>query len=266
MAISLSYLLDGTQVTATSVTAQLTNGILSIGSNAAGSTILGFAFTPTGGGTGTYTLGFLSSANAQLQVGNPAQGWQAAVGLGSGSITLTSLTSTSVSGTFQFTMVPSTGAGTRNITQGQFNVTLTTAPAPSPTPSTNTFSATISGTPWTASLSRSARITAGLLTITGQDTSGRVVTMVLVGVSQLSLKPGDQPAHVNLGTGGPSTMLMTLGATSWSNGFAGATGEALISAISSAHVTGTFTVTLIGPTGTPNAVFTNGQFDLDITP
>src|SRR6266849_3613588 len=80
---SFSFRLDGNQVTATNVTAALANGILTIaGGNTSSNTTLSFAITPTSAGVGTYTLGPLSPANALLLVGNPAQGWNAAVGIG----------------------------------------------------------------------------------------------------------------------------------------------------------------------------------------
>src|SRR5687767_12134198 len=128
-ASSMTFRVDGTASTASSVTGNLTNGILSVaGTDAARATTLSFAVTPTAAGTGTYTLGPLSSANALIMIGNPAAGWQAAVGIGSGTITINTLTTTSASGTFSFTLaaVPGTGAtGTKSITEGTFNVTFT---------------------------------------------------------------------------------------------------------------------------------------------
>jgi len=124
---SFSFRLDGTLVPGTNVTATLAAGILSIGGgNTSTNTTLGFAFQPTAAGVGTYTLGPLSSANAFLLVGNPAQGWNAAVGIGSGSITLNTFTATTASGTFQFVLNPQPGAsGIRNVTEGAFTVTFT---------------------------------------------------------------------------------------------------------------------------------------------
>ena len=123
---SLSFKIDGSLLTATSVTATFTNGVLAVGGgDASKATILGFALATSSVGAGTYTLGPLSSANAFLQLGNPALGWNAAVGIGSGSIVLTTLTTTSASGTFSFNLValPNTAAtGTKAITEGAFNV------------------------------------------------------------------------------------------------------------------------------------------------
>ena len=78
---SMTFRVDGTATTASSVTGNLANGILSVaGTDASRATTLSFALTPTPTGTGTYTLGPLSSANALILIGNPAAGWQAAVG------------------------------------------------------------------------------------------------------------------------------------------------------------------------------------------
>ena len=123
---SLSFKIDGSLLTATSVTATFTNGILAIGGgDVSKQTILGFAVTPSSAGAGTYTLGPLSSANALLQLGNPVLGWDAAVGIGSGTIVVSAISSTSASGTFSFNLIalPNTAAtGTKAITEGVFNV------------------------------------------------------------------------------------------------------------------------------------------------
>src|SRR6185295_14492342 len=109
---ALTFKVDGVSESATSVTAGLANGILSIGgTDSSRATTLSFALTPTAAGTGTYTLGALSAANAQVLIGNPAAGWQAAVGIGSGTITITSLTSTAASGTFSFSLAAVAGSG-----------------------------------------------------------------------------------------------------------------------------------------------------------
>ena len=122
---SISFKIDGAPVAATGVTATFANGILTVGGgDSSRNAVLGFAVTPTG--PGVYALGPLSAANALLTMGNPAAGWNAAVGIGSGSITLTTLTSAGASGTFTFNLVavPNTGAtGTKAITEGVFNVT-----------------------------------------------------------------------------------------------------------------------------------------------
>jgi hypothetical protein len=263
---------DGTQHTATSVTAGLSNGILSVGgTDTARSTTLGFALTPTPTGTGTYTMGPLNPANAQLLVGSPAAGWQAGVGIGSGTITVTTLTATGAAGTFSFTLnaVPGSGAtGTRSVTEGSFNVTFTSAAAPTPTPSGgSTFTVSIDGAPWSSSLSRRATMTNNILTITGQDTNFRVITLAVPISSGLMIPPSG-PATVTLDftSGTRGTVTMVQGAQNWDNGRSGATGSFTVTSISQNRVTGTFNVTLINSpsnaTPVPNAVLTNGQFDM----
>jgi hypothetical protein len=124
----LTFKVDGATHAATSSVAGFANGILSIsGTDASRSTTLGFAVTPTAVGTGTYSLGPLSAANASLSVGNPAAGWQAGVGIRSGPITITALSSTSAAGTFSFSLAPVGGAGagaTARLTSGTFDMAL----------------------------------------------------------------------------------------------------------------------------------------------
>lgn len=123
---SVTFRVDGAQHTASAVTATYAGGILSIGATDTGRlTTLGFALS--GATTGTYTAGPTSATNALLQIGNPAQGWQAGVGFGSGSVTLTTFTATSAVGTFTFTLVPVAGTGStgnKAVTDGAFNVTI----------------------------------------------------------------------------------------------------------------------------------------------
>ena len=268
----MSFKVDGTSTAAGSVTAGMAGGILSVGgTDASRSTTLSFALTPTAAGTGTYVLGPSSAANAMILIGNPAAGWQAGVGIGGGTITITTLTSTSASGTFSFTLtaVPGTGAtGTKAISEGAFNVTLTAAPAPAPTPSSgSTISVLIDGAPWTSALSRRATLTNNILTITGQDTNFRVIT-IAVPLSAGLLVPPSPPATVTLdftpGVHGVATMV--LGAQNWDNGHDGGQGSFTVTSISATRVTGTFTVTLvnnpINAVPVPTARLTNGTFDM----
>ena len=268
----MTFRVDGTATTTASATASFANGILSIaGTDTARSTTIGFAVTPTAAGVGTYTLGPSSSANAQLFVGNPASGWQAAVGSGSGTITVTALTSTNASGTFSFSLVavPGTGAtGTKSITEGVFNVALTTAPPPAATPNGgNTFSTLIDGTLWTSSFSRRATLGGNILAITGQDTNFRVITLA-VPISGGLLIPPSGPATVSLDftPGIRGTVTMVLGAQNWDNGHDGAVGTITITSLSATRVAGTFTVTLVNnplnAAPVPTARLTSGQFDM----
>jgi len=227
--------------------------------------------TPTAAGTGTYTLGALSAANAQVLIGNPAAGWQAAVGIGSGTITVTSLTSTAASGTFSFSLVAvpgSTAAGTKSITEGAFNVTFTSVPAPAPTPTGgSTLSTLIDGVQWTSSLSRRATLTNNILAVTGQDTSFRVITFAVPLSAGLLVPPSSPPTiSLDFTPAIHGTVTMVLGAQNWDNGHAGGAGTFTVTSISATRVTGTFTVTLvsnpINVVPVPTAQLTNGQFDM----
>jgi Family of unknown function (DUF6252) len=268
----MTFRVDGTTTTANPITAGFANGILSVGgTDTSRSTTLSFALPPTSAGTGTYVLGPSSAANAMILIGNPAAGWQAAVGTGSGTIVIGTLTSTRASGTFSFTLaaVPGTGAtGTKTITEGSFDVTLTTVPTPAPTPTSgSTISVLIDGAPWTSSLSRRATLTNNFLTITGQDTSFRVITIV-VPLSAGLLVPPSQPPTITLdftsGVHGVATMV--LGAQNWDNGHDGGQGSFTVTSISATRVTGTFTVTLvnnpINVAPVPTARLTSGTFDM----
>lgn len=269
---ALTFKVDGVSESASSVTAGLANGILSIGgTDSSRATTLSFALTPTAAGTGTYTLGPLSAANAQVLIGNPAAGWQAAVGIGSGTITVTSLTSTAASGTFSFSLVAvpgSAAAGTKSITEGTFNVTFTSVPAPAPTPSGgSTLSTLIDGVQWTSSLSRRATLTNNILAVTGQDTSFRVITFAVPLSAGLLVPPSSPPTiSLDFTPAIHGTVTMVLGAQNWDNGHAGGAGSFTVTSISATRVTGTFTVTLvsnpINVVAVPTAHLTNGQFDM----
>jgi hypothetical protein len=267
----LTFKVDGAATTATSVTAGYANGILSIGgTDSARSTTLSFALTPTT--AGTYTLGPTSAANAQVLIGNPAAGWQAAVGIGSGTITVSSLTSTAASGTFSFTLVAAgPGAtGTKTITEGAFNVTFTTVPPAPPTPgSGSSLTAAIDGVPWSSSLSRRATLTNNILTITGQDTNFRVITLAVPLSAGLQVPPSPAPTiSLDFIPGIHGVVTMVLGAQNWDNGHAGGAGSFTVTSISTTRVAGTFTVTLVSNplnvVPVPTAHLTNGQFDMTL--
>jgi hypothetical protein len=254
---------------ATSITASFANGILSIGgTDSSRATTLSFALTPTAAGTGTYSLGPLSTANALVLIGNPAAGWQAAAGIGNGTITINSLTSTTASGTFSFSLVAVAGSGasgTKSITEGAFNVTFTSVPSPAPTPSGgSTISALVDGVQWTSSLTRRATLGNNFLTLTGQDTNFRVITIVVPVSSTLFVPPSQPPTILLNGTLGLVTMV--LGAQNWDNGHAGGGGTFTLTGLSVTRVTGTFTATLVlsGSNASPGsfAQLTSGQFDM----
>ncbi len=265
---TLTFKVDGgSTVTSTAPTATLAGGILSIGGGVTG-TVLGFALTPTAGGTGTYTLGALSPANASLLIGNPAAGWQAGVGIGSGTITISSLTSTTVSGTFSFSVAPvqGTGAsGTKSVTDGAFNLSLTTQ-TPPPASADTSITATVDGVAWSSSVSRRATLQNNFLTLTGQDTNGRVITFVLPFTSTVLIPPSPASVYsLNVGTANQPIVTMVLGAQNWDNSHTGATGSLTITGITQTRVTGTFQVGLVpsflNQVQTPSQI-TNGKFDM----
>ena len=126
---SASATIDGTALTATTVTAQCVNSMLTIGVGTATHTIA-FSVITTGpgtvpvpgspGGTDAGNNAVLTQLTGASVIGtwfcNLIQG-------GSGSVTITSLTATAVAGTFTFNLVPAPGSvGNRSITQGQFNI------------------------------------------------------------------------------------------------------------------------------------------------
>ena len=129
------------------------------------------------------------------------------------------------------------------------------------------MSVLIDGAPWTSALSRRATLTNNILTITGQDTNFRVIT-IAVPLSAGLLVPPSPPATVTLdftpGVHGVATMV--LGAQNWDNGHDGGQGSFTVTSISATRVTGTFTVTLvnnpINAVPVPTARLTNGTFDM----
>ncbi len=267
---SLTFKVDGgSTINSSAPTATLANGILTIGGGISG-TVLGFALTTTGNGTGTYTFGPLNTANATLLIGNPAASWQGGVGFGSGTITVSSLTSTTVSGTFSFslTAVQGSGAtGTKSVTEGAFNLTFTTTTTnPNPS-SSSTISATVDGASWSGSVSRRATLGNNLLTITGQDTNGRVITIVVTVSNNVLVPPTPTVViSLNLGQGNQPIATMVLGSQNWDNSRAGSSGSLTITGLTQTRVTGTFQMGLIAsPFNSPplvNSNITNGVFDL----
>jgi hypothetical protein len=121
--------------------------------------------------------------------------------------------------------------------------------------------------PWTSSLSRRATLTNNILTVTGQDTSFRVITLA-VPFSAGLLVPPSQPPTISLDftSAVHGTVTMVLGAQNWDNGHTGGAGSFTVTSVSTTRVTGTFTVTLvsnpINVTPVPTAHLTNGQFDM----
>jgi hypothetical protein len=158
--------------------------------------------------------------------------------------------------------------GTRAITEGVFNVTFTTTTPPNPNPSTgSSVSALVDGVAWSGSLTRRATLTNNLLTVTGQDTNFRVITLVVPVSASLQVPPSAPPViSLTFGAIPQGVVTMVLGAQNWDNGHAGGEGSFTVSSISPTRVAGTFTVTVVSnplnAVPLPTVRITNGQFDM----
>ena len=116
---SMSAKFDGADWAATlSVRASNSGTIVGVAGTDLNQT-LAFALAATA--PGTYNIGPLSPANAELTTTGGVV-YTAAGNVGSGTITITSLTATAVAGTFTFNMVKSGGGATRSVTNGVFNI------------------------------------------------------------------------------------------------------------------------------------------------
>jgi Family of unknown function (DUF6252) len=259
---TLSATIDGVPWTATvSVQTQFNNGILSFAGGDNRQT-LSIAVTANRG-TGTYVAGVVDPQNivvANLSTAGSAASWLSGPSLGTGSVTITSLTSTSASGTFTLTLAPSAGSGAtgnKALTNGVFNVTFTIPPTLPPGAGTTngTISALVDGAPWRGAVTARAANTGGFLSLTGQDTDTRLITMAL---------PASVGVH-SLAFGSSANAFMTIGGQQWVTATPGGTGSVTITTLTSTRVTGTFTMgmqpALTNPGARPSQV-TNGVFDL----
>lgn len=118
-----------------------------------------------------------------------------------------------------------------------------------------TISALVDGVAWRASVGARAATASGLVSLTGQDTDTRVITIAVpAGVGTYSLNFGNA-----------SNALMILGGQQWSTAFPGGSGSVTVTTFTATRVAGTFTMTM-QPSQTntaPRAAqVTNGQFDL----
>lgn len=212
-------------------------------------------------GLGTYVMTDTdpSAINALLALTPSGMAWQAFGSFGSGTVTITTLTSTNAVGTFSFTLrgVPGTGAtGTKSIVGGTFNVALTGQPPVPPSIVNGTISALVDGNAWRgASLARAFTV-GPVLSVAGQDTDGRALTMAIVATG---------PGTYSLNHPNASNAVMTLGGQQWFTAFVGGLGTVTITQFTSTRVAGTFALTLQPSTVNmnPRAVdVTNGQFDI----
>ena len=123
------------------------------------------------------------------------------------------------------------------------------------------FSATIDGTPWTASAAstHAGGSANGTFTITGAE-SGANPTALGITVFNIA-GPGTYP----LGVGGSvvgGTAAVTSGASAFLTPLSGSAGTVTISAVSATHITGTFAFTAgVAPS---TRVVTGGSFDLPV--
>jgi hypothetical protein len=245
------------------VQTQFNNGILSIagGDNRQ---LLSFAVTANRG-SGTYTTGVIDPNNVVVStlsnVGGAAA-WLSGPTFGSGSVTITSLTSTSAAGTFTLTLAPTAGTGATGnkvITNGVFNVTFTVPPTlpPGAGAVNGTISASVDGVAWRGAVSARATTTNGLVSITGQDTDTRLISLAFF---------ASGPGTVSLNYPNPSHGSMNLGGQFWDTAtFPGGTGSVVVTTITATRVTGTFSMTMQPSQTNTNprpAQVTNGQFDL----
>jgi hypothetical protein len=123
--------------------------------------------------------------------------------------------------------------------------------------------------PWSSSLSRRATLTNNILTITGQDTNFRVITLAVPLSAGLQVPPSPAPTiSLDFIPGIHGVVTMVLGAQNWDNGHAGGAGSFTVTSISTTRVAGTFTVTLVSNplnvVPVPTAHLTNGQFDMTL--
>jgi hypothetical protein len=145
----------------------------------------------------------------------------------------------------------------------------TTSVTTTPRPTTGgSISALVDGVAWSGSLTSRATYTNGILSITGQDQSLRVITLA-VPISA-ALIPPSPPATASLtfSSSVHGTVLMVMGALNWDNGHAGGEGTFAVTSLTAARVAGTFTVTVVpSPVLATSASLlpahiTNGQFDM----
>jgi hypothetical protein len=138
-----------------------------------------------------------------------------------------------------------------------------TTPTATPTPTTGgTISALVDGVQWVGSVMSRATLTNGILSVTGQDPANRVISVAVPVVDAGS--PGTY--SLSFGVIGQGIATMVLGAQSWDSSHTGGEGTFTVATITTTHVIGTFTVTvvpsLLNSTGLAPSNITNGQFDM----
>ena len=162
---------------------------------------------------------------------------------------------------------PACGGSSSTPTAPTTGGTATSGPTPGATTG-GSISALVDGVAWSGSLTSRATYTNGILSITGQDGSSRVITMA-VPISAALVPPAPAAtASLTFSAAVHGTVLMVLGALNWDNGHTGGEGTFTVTSLTAARIAGTFTVTVV-----PNPVLatsasispariTNGQFDM----
>jgi hypothetical protein len=123
----------------------------------------------------------------------------------------------------------------------------------------NAITAQIDGVAWTSSGSRLATHSNNVLTITGADNAGKVITIALANVTATGT--------FSLAVGNPNGALGNVidGARIWASTGQGGSGTITVSTLTSARVAGTFSFTAVPAPSTPatgTVRVTGGTFDL----
>jgi hypothetical protein len=122
-----------------------------------------------------------------------------------------------------------------------------------------TMTAQVNGSAWTATITKRAFASKGLITVQGQDAANRIITIVVRASSPgtYSLAQGNGIGH---------NALYTVAPNSWGTALLGGTGTFTITSFTSTQVTGTFSFTAVSNvSGTAPVQVTSGQFDLPIS-
>ncbi|MGH7711909.1 MAG: DUF6252 family protein [Gemmatimonadaceae bacterium] len=132
-----------------------------------------------------------------------------------------------------------------------------TAPPGSVGPGTMT--AQVNGSAWSATITKRAFASGGLITVQGQDGSNRIITIVA-----RASAPGTYSLAIGNGLG--HNALYSVVAAAWSTALQGGNGTFTITSLTATQVRGTFSFTAVSNVnGTAPVQVTSGQFDLPIS-
>lgn len=131
--------------------------------------------------------------------------------------------------------------------------------APPASAGAGTMTAQVNGSAWTATITKRAFVSGGLLSVQGQDGSNRIITIV-------ARASGSGTYSLSVGNGIGHNALYTVAPNSWGTALVGGIGTLTITTLTASQVTGTFSFTAISNvSGTPPVQVANGQFDLPIS-